>query len=135
MTSVREQRIHTIEVDAEDAEGVRTAIAALRRYDQLVGEPRVVNGRLMVDVKARPVPRPRVTQKLRLEVPLVVKITAGSLPFAGVGGWVAGVQGADVIGQVVGTLGSAGAVALLLYALATVRHRAPDHHCPGCPNH
>lgn len=130
--TVRERATVTYEVTGTVAE-VQTAVAALRRHDQLVADPygwrQEPSGRVVVNVTVR------AEQRRSLEAPLVVKVAVGSLPFAGAGGWVTGVLGADVIGQVVGMLGSAAAVALLLYALATVRHRAPGHHCPGCPNH
>lgn len=131
--TVQERATVTYQVTGTVAE-VRSAVAALNRHGQLVGQPSewhepwpghvVVNVRVLAQAERR-----------RPEVPLVVKVAVGSLPVAGVSGWVTGWLGADVIGQVVGTLGAVAAVVFLVFAIAALRHRAPGHHCPGCPNH
>jgi hypothetical protein len=89
--------------------------------------------RMVVDT--RPLPLRRVETAagpIRWQV-----VVAGVVVFAaaGVAGLVLGLRGAHLIAQALGALGAAGAVAFLLYAVATVRHRAPGHHCPGCPDH
>ncbi len=127
--TVQERATVTYEVSGTVAE-VRSAVAALQRHGQLVGQPSQWHeprpGHVVVNVRVLA----QAQQSLR--VPLVVKVAAGSLLPAGAAGWVTGWLGADVIGQVVGTLGSAAAVALLLWGAATVRHSRPGHHCPGC---
>lgn len=125
---------YPIEGEPDD---VRSQVEALRRNGELArlsGRPTVVlpDGRLRVEVVVYARASAQASTR-RVYRPLVA--VAVSFPAAGVAGWVAGVQGAELIAQAVAALGVLGALALLVYALATVRHRRPGHHCPGCQSH
>lgn len=91
-----------------------------------VSEPRLAEGRRVVDVTVRG--RPRSQRRLRRWSVAV----AVAFPAAGVAGHVTGVAGAEVIGQVLAAAGSVASVGFLVYAAATQVHR---RHCPGCPDH
>lgn len=131
-TVERDTRTYTLTVaSAGPVVAKLEATGELVRYEQ-----RVEGGRPVVDVTVRGRPLPPPPRRRRYRV--VVKVAAAvTVPLAGVAGsgYVAGVQGADAIAQALSAVGVAGALALLVYALATVRHRRPGHHCPGCQSH
>lgn len=133
MTSVRERRTHTIEVFGTALE-VRTALEALRRNDQMVGPPRLEDGRLLVDVKVRARPRERVLQRMPpLRWRRWASLYASVIGSVGATGHVLAASGAlDALVRVAEGIGGVGALAFLAYAVVTVQHK---RHCPGCGHH
>jgi hypothetical protein len=132
MTEVQ-LRTHTYPIEGTASE-IWAATEALRRAGELVdwrSMVEVTQNRYRIEVTVRAYPLPR---RGRLDLPGVVLVALGSLPFAAAGGYVTGRVGAAIIAQVLAALGSAAAAVFLLYAVATVRHRRPGHHCPGCPD-
>ena len=128
MTSVRERVTVTYQMVGTEAE-VGSRVAALRRRGQLVAgavRRREADDRLVVEVTVRGRHRPdRGVRRIAVAIGV-------AFPGAGVAGHLAGVAGAELIGQVLAAGGSVAAVGLLLYAVAEVSHR---RHCPGCPDH
>lgn len=136
MTSVREQRTHTIEVSGTELE-VRTAIEALRRHDQLVGHPvgRREGDRIVVDVTV--LGRPQRSRVLRRPASLRWRKPAAAYGgVIGVVGAVAHVLGASGALDVLlrSLIGAVGAMVLswLAWVVGTVAH---TRHCPGCGHH
>src|SRR5262245_1091446 len=114
---------------------VNSTVGKLRRKGELVSHSRPSwqpSGHQVVYVTVLATPAPAPAR--RLNVPSVVFVFIGALPFAGAGGWLTGYLGADFLGQVVAAVGGAGGAVFLLYALIGWARQAlmPRHHCPGC---